>query len=91
MTKEMLERYEKARQNCLRYANLHPTDKSRCADALQSVKTLPALTFHLADLLDDMALALGFQGEPTAPPCARCDDPAHYGHMPHTASCLAVK
>lgn len=26
-----------------------------------------------------------------APLCARCDDPAHYSHMPHTAICPAVK
>lgn len=35
--------------------------------------------------------ALRKLAESATPPCARCDDPAHYSHMPHAAICPAVK
>ena len=64
----LLERYEKARQQCLRYANLHPDEKAPCGTALSKVRTLPAITFHLAELLDDMAIALRLVHEPRENP-----------------------
>lgn len=54
----LLERAERMRQYCLAFANLHPESKTRCGDALGGTRTAPTIAVQLADLVDDLVLAL---------------------------------
>ena len=54
----LLERAERMRLYCLQFANLHPNDKSRCGDAIGRTHHAPVIAVHLADLVDDLVLAL---------------------------------
>ena len=53
----MRRRYENMRQICLRFAHLHEGSALRCADALARAGG-PTIAVNLADLLDDMMLAV---------------------------------
>lgn len=54
----ILKRYEEMRQQCARYAGLHPESTVVCHIALGGVRHLPTISTQLAALCDDMALAL---------------------------------
>lgn len=55
--KHLFERYENLRQWCLKYGNLHPESTKVCHQALQHTH-IDSTAIALAQLLDDMALAL---------------------------------
>lgn len=57
----LLERYESMRRNCLAHGNLHPDSKEVCHQAI--AKCNNTLAYHMALLLDDMAIALGITGD----------------------------
>lgn len=55
---DLIRRYEEVRQYCLQNANLHPDSKETCHQALKFARDVSGLSFSMAGLLDDMAIAL---------------------------------
>jgi hypothetical protein len=55
---EIQKRYEKMRRLCLQYGNLHPDDKSVCHQALKGARGTQYIARNIAELADDMMLAL---------------------------------
>jgi hypothetical protein len=54
----ILKRYEEMRQQCVNYGGLGYSCKSSCHQAIRPTRHLPTITYQLAELCDDMALAL---------------------------------